>query len=62
MSAIGAAVEKASSLTGITPHGDALAHAMARALAEHGGTVDAVVVHAPGTKNGDQAEHDGAPT
>ncbi len=53
---VGASVEKAGSLTGITEHGDALARSMARALAEHGGTVDAVVVHAPGTRNGDLAE------
>jgi 3-oxoacyl-(acyl-carrier-protein) synthase len=56
LSGVGASIEKAASLTGITERGDALAHSMARALAEHEGTVDAVVVHAPGTKNGDLAE------
>jgi 3-oxoacyl-(acyl-carrier-protein) synthase len=56
LSGVGASVEKTKSLTGITEHGDALASSMARALNEHGGTVDAVVVHAPGTRNGDLAE------
>lgn len=56
VSGVGAAVEKAHSLTGITEQGDALARAMTRALREHGDSVDAVVVHAPGTKNGDLAE------
>jgi 3-oxoacyl-(acyl-carrier-protein) synthase len=53
---VGASIERAKSPTGITEHGDALAASMARALAEHGDTVDAVVVHAPGTRNGDLAE------
>jgi 3-oxoacyl-(acyl-carrier-protein) synthase len=56
LSGVGTAIEQAPSLTGITEHGDALASAMERALGEHGGSVDAVVVHAPGTKNGDLAE------
>lgn len=53
---VGTCVEKARSLSGITKDGDALTNAMGRALADHGDKVDAVVVHAPGTKNGDAAE------
>jgi 3-oxoacyl-(acyl-carrier-protein) synthase len=56
VSGIGTCVEKARSMSGITKEGDALTNAMGRALADHGEQVDAVVVHAPGTKNGDAAE------
>jgi 3-oxoacyl-(acyl-carrier-protein) synthase len=53
---VGASVEKGPSSTGISHDGDGLARAMAEALRGHGASVDAVVVHAPGTRNGDRAE------
>lgn len=56
VSAIGSAVDRAPSATGVSETGEGIVHAMSRALSVHDGGVDAVVVHAPGTVRGDQAE------
>ncbi|MFO7178474.1 MAG: beta-ketoacyl synthase N-terminal-like domain-containing protein [Pseudomonadota bacterium] len=53
---VGSSVEKGASATGISAEGDGLACAMRAALAGHTDGIDAVVVHAPGTVQGDRAE------
>lgn len=56
ISGYGAAREKTNSPAGISPDGDAFRHAMAQALSQSPGKIDIVLVHAPGTVNGDEAE------
>lgn len=56
ISGFGAAREKTNSPAGISPDGDAFRHAMAQALKQSPGKIDIVLVHAPGTLNGDEAE------
>lgn len=54
---VGFGTEQASSLSGITPGGEALQQSMREALADAGiGAPDLVVAHAPGTRKGDAAE------
>lgn len=53
---IGWGIERATTSTGITAHGEAFQCAMRRALDESPGPIDVVVAHAPGTHNGDQSE------
>lgn len=49
-------IERIPSGTGISEEGGALKSSMKRALQSAAGPVDAVVVHAPGTRGGDAAE------
>lgn len=52
----GAAREDETSMTGISENGDAFYKAMQQALSFSPGPIEAILVHAPGTQKGDEAE------